>query len=218
MAPAGHFRIVEHRWAQNDLRSGSVGRFGKQTRPLQAPFVRANLGYVDNIARLERHPVQHRLRSRVPVVSPDVDHDSAHSIALALVDVVNQIKLARLIGTEKSWIGSHLGEDISLAAIQVLERVDVLIHRRLIEELPLFEPQFFRQRLGRYPRVTEDRKVANLVARALVDNKGQREPATIITEVEYPPHFGAEIAKTSIIGGNSIDVLVNLQWVDVASE
>ena len=94
------FAVVRHaRLVQRDLRRIALGRIGQvEPRGLQPPLAVADLAHVGDVACLEREAVQHGGDLRVGILPLDFHDDAADAVARALVDVVDQIDLSRLIG------------------------------------------------------------------------------------------------------------------------
>ena len=67
-------------------------------------------------------------------------------------------------------------------------------------------------------RVAEDRDVADLRARAFVDDERQREPVFVGVVVQLAADLGLHEAQVAVVGRQAVDVLVDLLAVDVALE
>ena len=117
----------------------------------------------------EGEPIERGLNPRVRVVAVDVDEDAADLPLLAFLDVIDQVDLARFF--EEHRLGLDVGEHVALAAVEVLEPLEVVVHLGLFEHLSGRQRHApFERRIGK-DLVADVGHVADLVARALVDRR-----------------------------------------------
>ena len=72
---------------------------------------------------LKRKAIEHRGDLRVRILALDLDVDLAHAVAVAFLDVVDQIELAGLF--EEPRVGLDVGEHVADAAVLVGHHVTV---------------------------------------------------------------------------------------------
>ena len=108
----------------------------------EPPLAVAEFSGIDDVARLERHPVEHRGDLGVRIVAENFWLDLAHPVAFPFRDFVDQVELSRLF--EESDFGFYVGEDVADGPVAVLDRVLPLGHAILIKG---FSRCQFQQRL-----------------------------------------------------------------------
>ena len=215
----GVFRVVGLRLAEHDpwpLALGGIGQ--KQTARLEPPFIVAELADVEDVAGPQREAVEHRAVLGVGVLAPNPDIDLADPIALAFGDVVDEVELARLL--EKPRVGLDVGEDEATAAVDVPDQAEVGIHLRLVEGLTALELEVPGEKLALELAVADEGDVADGISRPLVDHEGQHRPVAAgpVDHLDLPADLRLEEAEAAIVGGQQVDVLVDLLPVDVTAE
>ena len=152
------------------------------------------------------------------MLAADADVDLAHAVPLSLLDVVDQVQLARLL--EKSWVGLDVGEDKAAAAVDVADHAEVGIHLRLIERLAAGELEIPRDEFTLELAVADERHVADRIPRPLVDHEGEHRPLAFaaIDHLHLAADLGLEESETAVVGGERLDVGVDLAAVEIAAE
>ena len=154
----------------------------------------------------------------VGVLAPDADIDLADAVPLPLDDAIDKIEFTRLF--QKPRVGLDVGEDEAPAAVDVADGAQISIHRRLVEKLTAGQLQIPFEELALEPLVADERDVPDPVARSFIDDKGQQGPvaADAVHHLHFAAHPGLEEAEAAVIGGQGVDVAVNLFIVDIAAE
>ena len=152
------------------------------------------------------------------VLAADVDVDLPHPVALPLVDAVHEVELARLL--EEAWIGTDVGEDEPAATVDVADQPQVGVHLRLVERLAALQLEIAGEELALEAAVAQERHAPHRVARPLVDHEGEHRPVAAgpVHHLQFAPHLRLEEAEAAVVGGEEVDVLVDLLPVDVAAD
>ena len=214
----GHPRAHVVGLREHDLRPFPLGRVGQEeaARP-QPPLVLAEFAEVEDVAGPEREPVEHRAVPRVRMVAADPHVDLAHAIPLPLLDVVDEVELARRL--EEAWIGSHVGEDEPAAAVDVADQVEVGVHLGLVEVFAPLELDVALEELRLELAVADERHVAHGVPRPLVDDEREARPVTIafVHHLHLAAHLRLKEAEAAVVGRERLHVLIDHLAVDVAA-
>ena len=205
--------------AEGDARPLALGSVGEeQAARLEPAFVVAELADVEDVARLEREPVEDGAVAGVRMFSADADVDLADAIPLPLLDVVDEVQLAGLL--EEPRIGPDVGEDEPAAAVDVADHAEVGVHLRLIERLAAGELELPRDELALELGVADERYVADGIARTFVDHEREHRPFAVapVDHLEFAAHLGLEETEAAVVGGERLDVGVDLGAVQVATD
>jgi hypothetical protein len=156
--------------------------------------------------------------SGVGVLASDMDVDLTDPIPLSFHDAIDQIELTWLF--QETGVGLNISKDKSTAAINVANLAKVGIHLRLVEELATGQLQFPLKELFLETTVAHKGDIANLVARAFVDDKGKQRPVTAdaIEHLNLTANAGLEEAEAAVVGGQGFNVMVDLLVINIAAE
>ena len=194
----------------------SVG--GEQGTCLEPPLVVAEPADVENVSGTQREPVEHHAVPGVRVLASDLHVDLADPIPLPLAHVVDEVKLPGLL--EKSRISPDVSKHESPAAIDVADQVEIGVHLCLVERLAPLELEVSLKKLGLELAVPHERNVADVVAGALADDVGQVRPVAkpLVDDRDLAAHLGLEEAQAAVVGGEGLDVAIDLLTVYVTAE
>ena len=215
----GQLLIVVIGLAEDDPRAISLGGIGrKQTARLEPALVVPELADVEDVARPQREAVEDRTVARMGVLTADADIDLANPVALPFGDVEDEVEFPRLL--EEAGIGADVGEHESAAAIDVADQAEVGIHLRLVERLAALQLEVAGEELPLELAVSDERDVADVVARPFVDDEGEKGPiaAAAVHHLEFAAHLRLEEPEAAVVGRDQIDVLIDLLTVDLAAD
>ena len=152
------------------------------------------------------------------MLAADADVDLAHAVPLSLLDVVDEVQLAGFF--QKPRIGPDVGEDKTTAAVDIADHAEIRIHLRLVERLAAGELELPRNELALELAVSDERHVADVVTRPLVDDEREHRPLTLaaVHHLQLAAHLGLEKAEAAVVGGERLDVGVDLGAVEVAAD
>ena len=114
-----------------------------------------------------------------------------------------------------------LGVDASGAPIAVYHVKQVSdLETNLAVTLAAGQLQIPFEELALEPLVADERDVPDPVAGSFIDDKGQQGPvaADAVHHLHFAAHPGLEEAEAAVIGGQGVDIAVNLFIVDIAAE
>jgi hypothetical protein len=110
------------------------------------------------------------------------------------------------------------GEHIAVGAVDVFDVTDVGVHLGAVEVVAGLELQSLAERLVVVYLVAEERDLADLIARAFVDEEHQRHPVFFVVPFVVAADLGTEVAQAAVVVGQPFDVLFDLAAVDVPFE
>ena len=201
-----------------DLRLDALLRFDlEKLGGLQPPLAGADFAGVGDVARLEGEAVQHRRDLRVRVLAFDLDVDAADAVAVAFLDVVDDVELARLF--EEAVVGLDLGEDVALAAVLVAELLQievllVLVERLVAEQLDLLASgrPLSNLRLPRNEMLRTEYRGPSLITKVIVTQFCFSLNSRLAADA------GVKVAEAAVVRGQFVDVVVELLAVELAGE
>ena len=154
----------------------------------------------------------------VRMFAADADVDLAHAVPLSLIDVVDEVELTGFL--EEPRIGPDVGEDEPTAAVDIADHAEVGIHLRLVEGLAAGELEFPGDELALELAVADERHVPDGIARSLVDHEREHRPFTLaaVDHLDLAAHLGLKETETAVVGGECLDIGVDLGTVEIAAE